>query len=636
MAISARIDELKKKFDENPRRYFAPLANEYRKAGDLEQAISICRAYLPQQPGHISGHIVFGQALFESGQLTESRGVFETALGLDPENLIALRHLGDIAREEGDIATARGWYQRVLDADPRNEEMAALLQSLAAVEVAAPTPPTGTQLNGEAADAATSWRDVNPETAKAQQPTPVAPPAPAPRAATATTVAPPRAATAPPAPASRAPTAPPVPAPRASTATPRAPTPPPPQAPETSIESLDFENSGDESAMPRAGTSASADGVERSSEVDFDSTRTAAPAPAAAAAPTPALPTGDELGLEVMEFVPPADGNRRTPVSGLDTSGAMYSGNVEVGGRDAAPPDAFVTETMAELYLQQGFEQEALAVYRELLARSPNDAALRERVDQLSRGARSSLSVAAISDAVIESAQRRQAARPTRTVRSFLGRMAARRVARRTGDAAPGSDAASEPEPEARDSWPRPQRRDSGRADAAEGGSRRGGDVEPPRGQAPDVGELSFRADSRHSARAGQGGSNSAAKASNGADRLFPEAAVRPEEDAAAALLARAYGEGLTITPASVTGKPARAASTELSLDNVFREVDRKAAPARQAGSYSFDQFFAEAPTSAPPNRARAGNTDEDEQVGGPSPDDIEQFNSWLQGLKKK
>ena len=82
MVSSPRIDELKKKFDENPRRYFAPLANEYRKAGDLEQAIQLCRAYLPQQPGHMSGHIVFGQALFESGHFDESKGVFETALTL--------------------------------------------------------------------------------------------------------------------------------------------------------------------------------------------------------------------------------------------------------------------------------------------------------------------------------------------------------------------------------------------------------------------------------------------------------------------------------------------------------------------------------------------------------------------------
>ena len=51
MASSARIEELEKKFNENPRRYFAPLANEYRKAGDVQQAIAICRDVCPAAAG---------------------------------------------------------------------------------------------------------------------------------------------------------------------------------------------------------------------------------------------------------------------------------------------------------------------------------------------------------------------------------------------------------------------------------------------------------------------------------------------------------------------------------------------------------------------------------------------------------
>jgi tetratricopeptide (TPR) repeat protein len=130
MASSARLDELKRKFEENPRRYFAPLANEHRKSGDLDQAIALCRTHLPQQPAHISGHIVLAQALFEAGSLDESREIFHTALGLDPENLIALRYLGDIARDADDVETARGWYQRVLEVDPRNDEIVQLVRDL--------------------------------------------------------------------------------------------------------------------------------------------------------------------------------------------------------------------------------------------------------------------------------------------------------------------------------------------------------------------------------------------------------------------------------------------------------------------------------------------------------------------------
>ncbi|MEP6835892.1 MAG: tetratricopeptide repeat protein [Gemmatimonas sp.] len=147
MSNADRIEELRNKYEENPRRYFAPLANEYRKAGDLAQAISICREHLPKQPGHMSGYIVFGQTLFEANNLEEARSVFEQALTLDPENLIALKHLGDIARMNGENGVARRWYARVLDADPRNDDIASQLASLGAptpaVPVAAvPAPPT--------------------------------------------------------------------------------------------------------------------------------------------------------------------------------------------------------------------------------------------------------------------------------------------------------------------------------------------------------------------------------------------------------------------------------------------------------------------------------------------------------------
>jgi tetratricopeptide (TPR) repeat protein len=183
MSTAPRIDELRKKFEENPRRYFAPLANELRKAGDLSQAIALCREHLPKQPGHMSGHIVFGQALFENGDFEEARGVFEQALALDPENLIALRHLGDIARRQGDASGARRWYERVLEADPRNDDIAAQLATLSAYATPAPvvapvavTPPVSVAAEPEPLDLAEPAVESAPSIPEAPAPSIPTPP----------------------------------------------------------------------------------------------------------------------------------------------------------------------------------------------------------------------------------------------------------------------------------------------------------------------------------------------------------------------------------------------------------------------------------------------------------------------------
>ena len=102
--LTTVLDELERKFAENPRRYFAPLANEYRKSGDLAAAIRLCREQLSRYPGHMSGHVVLGQALYESRQLDEAKTVFETALGLWDE-LIApnFTELTDTAVVHGEV-----------------------------------------------------------------------------------------------------------------------------------------------------------------------------------------------------------------------------------------------------------------------------------------------------------------------------------------------------------------------------------------------------------------------------------------------------------------------------------------------------------------------------------------------------
>jgi hypothetical protein len=78
--------------------------------------------------------------------------------------------------------------------------------------------------------------------------------------------------------------------------------------------------------------------------------------------------------------------------------------------------------------------------------------------------------------------------------------------------------------------------------------------------------------------------------------------------------------------------RPAHQATTELSLDYVFRDGGGAPPPGRAPGQVSYDQFFSQ------PGPAPAGSNPQEPTGAAPAsgPDDIEQFNAWLQGLKKR
>ena len=158
MEQSTRIDELERKFGENPRRYFAALANEYRKNGELDQAIELCRRHLVDQGSHLSGHVVLGQALAEAGQSAEAWIVLRRALDLDPENFIALRVLGELSVQSGEPEEAREYFRRALEIEPRSEQ---LLAAVAALEPAV-GPPEREAVAEPQPPAAMDWVEAAP------------------------------------------------------------------------------------------------------------------------------------------------------------------------------------------------------------------------------------------------------------------------------------------------------------------------------------------------------------------------------------------------------------------------------------------------------------------------------------------
>ena len=66
MADNPRIEELRRRVQKDPASIaFAQLAEEYRRAGNYEDAIATCRAGLAVHPGYLSARVTLGRALLE-------------------------------------------------------------------------------------------------------------------------------------------------------------------------------------------------------------------------------------------------------------------------------------------------------------------------------------------------------------------------------------------------------------------------------------------------------------------------------------------------------------------------------------------------------------------------------------------
>lgn len=75
---------------------FGPIAERFRRAGDLDRAVSLCRDGLQRFPHHISARVTLGWALLDLGKYDEARTELELVLRRAPDNLAAIRGLAEL------------------------------------------------------------------------------------------------------------------------------------------------------------------------------------------------------------------------------------------------------------------------------------------------------------------------------------------------------------------------------------------------------------------------------------------------------------------------------------------------------------------------------------------------------------
>ena len=393
MALS-EIEKLERRYAENPQGLtFAPLAEVHRKNGEVARALELLRPGLTLHPEYIPASIVLGRCHLDLGELPAAEAAFNHVLSLDAENVIALKALADIAERMHRFDDAERVLNALLAVDRSNDEARDQLSRVEAAreqEAGASVAPEMLEPN------AAAHGEPAVAEAAAAEPTPAEPVAAVPglvdevleAGGTNSASGPAWASSFGSAEAEAPP--PPLELEELEPAHPDASEPPPegiqleqPVTLEDEVEPIAGLVGRDEDAM-EPDSMAFADGfrVETAEDIVLESSGGGEFQVANAA---------DELLIERSpaaqsepEQVPPEVAPPE-PASEPESE-PVYEALAAEPARHPEP-DLVITESMAELLLQQGYRVEALTVYRHLESRRPGDPRLLQKISELDTSA---------------------------------------------------------------------------------------------------------------------------------------------------------------------------------------------------------------------------------------------------------
>jgi tetratricopeptide (TPR) repeat protein len=191
MADTPRIDDLRRRVQRDPASIaFAQLAEELRRAQQFQESVDTCRTGLAIHPGYLSARVTLGRALIELDKLDDAQAELQTVLKSAPENLAAIRGLGEIHHRRGELAEALAQYRAALALARNDPDLQQTVADLAR-QVEPPAPSSASdglsfdQMKNEllkraSGNAAAAAAVAAPEPIAAVAPTPSAPEIPSP------------------------------------------------------------------------------------------------------------------------------------------------------------------------------------------------------------------------------------------------------------------------------------------------------------------------------------------------------------------------------------------------------------------------------------------------------------------------
>jgi len=442
---TSEIAKLAERIAKDPKsKLFVPLAEEYKKTGDIEMAIHVLMEGLKNNPGYVTARSFLGRLLIENGDLVGAQKELEDVIKAIPDNLLAQKKLGELYALQGNMQDALARFRMVIMLNPKDHDVITLISDIEAgrditgklpklkvqkqeVPAQAPAAPAKQQVAAPAQKAQAPLG--KPQHAAPQSETVIPPTAPAPPSASAEK---PVTAMPQPQPAAAQEQPPAVPMPGATAA------PPLPTQPETKIEETAPQDTlavpGPEPAPGPAdagggfdflaeGKLGAGEGAIHGLEVSvpggfFED----APQPPGTPAEQPTerqeitafegtLDAGDGTihGLEVSvpggffeDAAPPsAETPEETEAAGVIVPEAPVSealppsaepfakatGTRAEREAPAAEPlnrsDDFTTDTLAELYITQGFYDKAIDIYERMLSDNPGHQGLTNKLAHL-------------------------------------------------------------------------------------------------------------------------------------------------------------------------------------------------------------------------------------------------------------